>query len=399
MLERKHIGIFGARNVGKSSLINMITKQDVSIVSAVAGTTTDPITKPIEINGLGACVFIDTAGYDDTGTIGKMRVTRTKRVLERCDIAIFVLSSAIIADKQQLNGAKRWFDLISGRCDTFLVINEFSHSEDNEVLFTSELIDKNSWILNSSPIWVNAQTGEGRDKLLTTIGHHTNRYKDEKSIVTHLVKPGDMVLLVMPQDIQAPAGRLILPQQQTIRELLDFGCAAICATTATAASTLAKLGGKPDLIVTDSQAFSEVLEIKPDGVRLTSFSVLFAQWKGDIDTYIKGADTLSRLNKNSRVLIAEACTHAPLAEDIGREKIPNLIHRHLHKDITIDFVAGNDWSDNITDYDLIIQCGACMFSRAQVMNRIKDATDVNVPITNYGIAMAYFSKMIDKIVW
>lgn len=394
MLERKHIGIFGARNAGKSSLINMITNQEVSIVSAVAGTTTDPVTKPIEINGLGACVFIDTAGYDDSGDVGTMRVTRTKKVLERCDIALFVISSNMTTDSTAIAEAKRWYELVSTRCEnTYLIINQFDSQ------FSFDSLDKKSWIISYSPILVNAKSGDGRAELLQTIGHHTNRHQDEKSIVTHLVKAGDLVLLVMPQDIQAPAGRLILPQQQTIRELLDYGCTAICATTATAAATLEKLGRNPDLIVTDSQAFKEVIEIKPKEVRLTSFSVLFAQWKGDIEKYMQGVEALSQLNKNSRVLIAEACTHAPLAEDIGREKIPNLIHKHLHKDIKIDFVAGNDWSDNIKDYDLIIQCGACMFSRAQVMNRIKSASDVNVPITNYGIAMAFFSKMIDKIVW
>ena len=245
---------------------------------------------------------------------------------------------------------------------------------------------------------VNALKNQGRKELLKALGHIKDRVT-EKKIVTHLVKQGDVVLLVMPQDIQAPAGRLILPQVQTIRELLDGRCIVVSCTTADFKATLKALNTPPSLIVTDSQAFKEVYENKPTESRLTSFSVLFAGWKGDINTFIEGANAISKLNDNSKVLIAEACSHAPLAEDIGREKIPALIHKNISEKIKIDIVSGNDWPENLSDYDLIIHCGACMISRQQVTNRIKDVEKSNKKITNYGVCIAYFNGILNKIIW
>ena len=396
MIERTHIGIFGPRNAGKSSLVNLLTSQEVSIVSNVAGTTTDPVSKPIEINGLGACVFIDTAGYDDYGALGEMRVTKTKEVLKRCDIAIFLIPDTILEDKEKLQEATKWFTLIKERCKTILAINQFRDTRcetrdakcDIKKLFgVNEYID------------INIAQKQGRDEVLKAIGFVQSQYQQEISIVTHLVKPTDTVVLVMPQDIQAPKGRLILPQVQTIRELLDYGCTTICTTTAKLAQTLDGLKNEPALIVTDSQDFKTVYELKPEKAKLTSFSVLFARWKGDINEFIQGAEALSSLNENSRILIAEACTHAPLAEDIGREKIPALIHKKINPNIKFDIVSGHDWNVDLSQYDLIIHCGACMFNRTQMLNKIKDVKIHKTKITNYGITIAYLNGIINKITW
>ena len=390
MTERTYIGIFGPRNAGKSSLVNMLTGQDVSIVSPVAGTTTDTVNKPIELNGLGACVFIDTAGYDDEGALGKMRVTKTKEVLKRCDIAIFVIPSTLFSKKEELHEAVKWFGLIKERSKAILVVNHFSENTKNDV---KKIFGVNEYID------ININQKQGRDKVLNAIGFVQSQYQQELSIVTHLVKPTDTVVLVMTQDIQAPKGRLILPQVQTIRELLDYGCTTICTTTQKFSQTLETLKTAPALIVTDSQDFKTVYEQKPEESKLTSFSVLFARWKGDIDEFIKGAEILSTLNSNSRILIAEACSHAPLAEDIGREKIPALIRKKIDPNIQFDIVSGNDWNIDFTQYDLIIHCGACMFSRTQMLNRIKDVKKYKTRITNYGITIAYLNSIIDKITW
>ena len=391
-MNRTHIGIFGPRNAGKSSLINMLTSQEVSIVSSVAGTTTDPVSKPIEINGLGACVFIDTAGYDDYGMLGEMRVTKTKEVLKRCDIAIFLIPNTIFEEKDKLQEATKWFTLIKERSKAVLAVNHFAERT-HEIGDVKKLFGVNEYIN------INIANNEGREEVLKAIGFVQSQYQQDLSIVTHLVKPNDTVILVMPQDIQAPKGRLILPQVQTIRELLDYGCTTICTTTAKFEQTLNGLKDAPALIVTDSQDFKTVYELKPQESRLTSFSVLFARWKGDIDEFIRGAEALATLNANSRVLIAEACSHAPLAEDIGREKIPALIRKKIDANIKFDIVSGNDWNVDLSQYDLIIHCGACMFSRTQMLNRVKDAQQNKTKITNYGITIAYLNNIIDKIIW
>lgn len=392
MVERTHIGIFGPRNAGKSSLVNLLTSQEVSIVSSVAGTTTDPVSKPIEINGLGACVFIDTAGYDDYGSLGEMRVTKTKEVLRRCDIAIFLIPDTIFEDKEKLQDATKWFTLIKERNKAILVINHFKE-ETNEAQEAKKLFGVNECIE------INIAQKQGKEEVLKAIGFVQSQYQQDLSIVTHLVQPTDTVVLCMPQDIQAPKGRLILPQVQTIRELLDYGCTTVCTTTAKLSQTLESLKKAPELIVTDSQDFKTVYELKPKESRLTSFSVLFARWKGDIDEFIRGAEALSSLNANSRVLIAEACSHAPLAEDIGREKIPALIHKKIDPNIQFDIVSGNDWNIDFSRYDLIIHCGACMFNRIQMLNRIKNVKKHKTKITNYGITIAYLNGIINKITW
>ena len=388
MIRRTTIGIFGPANSGKSTLINCLTNQQVSLVSSTPGTTTDPVTKTMEINGIGPCVFIDTAGYDDKSALGEMRVSRTKEVLRKCDIAIFVIPSNLPEEKQ--SECRNWLELVKSKVpNTISVINDFATPRRDAACHVSP----------QNLLTINPLTGEGKTQLLNIIGLSYKKIQDQMTIVTHLVNPEDTVLLVMPQDTQAPAGRLILPQVQTIRELLDYGCSVLCTTTDNFTSTLNRLKEPPALIVTDSQAFKYVFTNRPKEVPLTSFSVLFARWKGDINTFVEGAKALSSLEKGSRVLIAEACTHAPLAEDIGREKIPALIHKKISPDIQFDIVSGNDWSTHLSDYDLIIHCGACMIGRAEMLNRINEAKAAGTPITNYGITIAYLNGILENVVW
>ncbi|MCQ2329271.1 MAG: [FeFe] hydrogenase H-cluster maturation GTPase HydF [Paludibacteraceae bacterium] len=376
MLNRTTIGVFGPTNAGKSTLVNMLIGQDVSITSPMAGTTTDPVKKSIEINGIGPCVFIDTPGFDDETALGTQRVTRAKEILRGTDIAIIVLSS----NEEISPRTKQWIELVKNHAArTIVVTNDFGNHKAHD-----------------GSILVNALTGKNREGLLFALGHIKERIAEKKTIVTHLTKAGDKVLLVMPQDKQAPQGRLILPQVQTIRELLDHGCTAVCCTPE---NYVGNLSIKPDLIITDSQVFDFVYKNKPDGVRLTSFSVLMAQWKGDIETFIEGVKAFSKLDGKSKILIAEACTHAPLSEDIGREKIPALIRKVIDPNIHFDIVSGNDWTKDIEQYDLVIHCGACMINRRDMISRIESAKKAGVPITNYGITMAYFTKILDKIVY
>ena len=377
---RTTIGVFGATNSGKSTLVNMLTGQNVSIVSDIAGTTTDPVAKTIELNGVGPCVIIDTAGYDDATALGSMRVSKTKEVLRRCDIVLFVISSKM--NKAETDEAMRWAEMIRQRVPQTIVVKNYFEGAGN-----------------NDEMWINARTGENREKLLNELGFTRQRVQDERTIVTHLTKPGDTVLLVMPQDTQAPAGRLILPQVQTIRELIDHGCVTICTNTDGMEQSLKSLAKAPNLIITDSQAFKYVYEHKPEGTALTSFSVLMAQWKGNINAFIEGTKAFARLNSKSRILIAEACTHAPLAEDIGREKIPSLIKSRIDPEIEFDIVSGKDWTENLDRYDLVIHCGGCMINRAEMMARIRSAQQAGVAITNYGVAIAYFTKILDKIIW
>ena len=393
MVQRVTIGVFGPRNAGKSSLVNLIVGQQVSIVSDVAGTTTDPVSKPIEINGLGACVFIDTPGYDDGGKLGTMRVSRTKQTIARCEIALFVIPTTMTND--ELREAHRWYMLISERVpQTMVVINRFASAVSNDFLTRYDKV-----FPSIEYVAVDITDASSRDVLLMSLGFVRERISDDLTIVTHLVQPYDVVLLVMPQDIQAPAGRLILPQVQTIRELLDYRCTVISCTVESFSSTICALCRPISLIVCDSQIFDIINAQRPYGVRLTSFSVLFARWKGDIDTFISGANTISKLTDKSRVLIAEACTHAPLAEDIGREKIPSMLRRVAGEGLTIDICSGNDWPENLSQYDLVVHCGACMLGRQQVLSRLSDLSQCHVPVTNYGVAIAYLKGILNKIVY
>lgn len=385
--ERFHIGLFGKRNSGKSSLINALTGQEVAVVSPISGTTTDPVYKAMELPGIGPCVFIDTAGFDDEGALGELRVKKTMQVIERTDIALMVCTDESI--DEELFWSER---LKEKQIPVIWIINKSDSLHQGEMLL--RCLEKKC---GQVPLLVSASTRKGMEDIRRAI---SNKLPDEtmsQGIVGKLVHENDTVMLVMPQDKQAPKGRLILPQVQTIRELLDRKCLVLSCTTEQIEPMLQILKSPPKLIITDSQVFHAVYEKKPEGSKLTSFSVLFAQYKGDIDYYIEGANAISNLTEDSRVLIAEACTHAPLTEDIGRVKIPAMLRKRIGTGLTIDFVSGTDFPEVLHAYQLIIHCGACMFNRKYVLNRISAARSQGIPMTNYGVAIAYLTGILDKI--
>lgn len=384
---RLHIGIFGKTNSGKSSFINAFTKQEVSIVADVAGTTTDPVYKPMEIYPLGPCVIIDTAGFDDESALGERRVEKTRLAAEKTDIAVILVS-----DLRQ-NVELEWYRFFKQKNTPVLfVISKADVLADADVI-AAEIRRETG----EDALLISARTGEGMERVREALARLVPENFGSRLITGELVSENDLVLLVMPQDIQAPKGRLILPQVQTLRELLDKKCLVMSVTTDKLLSALAALKHPPKLIITDSQVFGYVYEHKPKESMLTSFSVLFAAYKGDLPYYVEGAAMLDALTPQSRVLIAECCTHAPLAEDIGREKIPNLLRRRVGEGITVEVVSGTDFPQDLSGYDLVIQCGACMFNRKYVMSRIDRARTQGVAMTNYGVAIAHLSGILDKI--
>jgi len=373
---RLHIGIFGKVNSGKSTLLNALTSQEVSIVSEQKGTTADPVYKAMEIYGIGPVVFIDTAGFEDSSSIGKLRIEKSKEVIKKTNLGIVLFSDMDIEEGMQ------WIKALKEQnAKVIIVVNDMENNNAKDIAAK----------FNEEVIIVNALKKHGIEKLKEALIR--NAPSDvEIDITNNLVKEGDVVMLVMPQDIQAPKGRLILPQVQTLRELLDKKCIVISCVTGKIDETLAALKKAPSLIICDSQVFKTVYEKKPKESKLTSFSVLFAAYKGDIDTFLSGAKSMSGLTENSHVLIAEACTHAPLSEDIGREKIPNLL-RKKYGNLSVTVVSGTDFPKDLTKYNLIIHCGACMFNRKYVLSRIEEAKRQNVPITNYGIAIACLQEI------
>lgn len=384
---RTHIALFGKRNSGKSSLINAITGQEVSVVSDVAGTTTDPVYKSMEIHGIGPCVFIDTAGFDDEGELGNLRVKQTLKATERTDIAIMVCTNDNIEEEL------RWQKVLTAKNTPVIWVLNKADILDNKTEAALAIEKK----CGTKPVIASTLTKEGIDEIRKALIENQPDNSSDNSIVGNLAGENDTVLLVMPQDIQAPKGRLILPQVQTLRELLDKKCLVMSCTTDKLEAMLKAMVNPPKLIITDSQVFKTVFELKPKESILTSFSVLFAKHKGDIDYFVEGARTIGKLNNNSKVLIAEACTHAPLTEDIGREKIPAMLRKRFGNDIHIDIVSGHDFPENLDGYDLIIHCGACMFNRKFMMNRVAKAKEQNIPMTNYGVTIAYIQGILDYI--
>ena len=393
---RLHIALFGKRNSGKSSLINALTGQDTALVSDTPGTTTDSVQKAMEIHGIGPCLFIDTPGFDDEGELGNRRIERTWKAVEKTDIALLLCAgggSAEETGEPDFTEELHWLEQLKAKnIPTILLINKADIRKN-----TASLAIRIKETFGSQPIPVSAKEKTGVELIRQAILEKLPEDFDHQSITGSLVTEGDLVLLVMPQDIQAPKGRLILPQVQTIRELLDKKCLIMSCTTDKLQETLQALSRPPKLIITDSQVFKTVYEQKPEESRLTSFSVLFAGYKGDIRYYVKSASAIGSLTESSRVLIAEACTHAPLSEDIGRVKLPHLLRKRIGEKLSIDIVAGTDFPQDLTPYSLVIHCGACMFNRKYVLSRIERARLQNVPMTNYGVAIAFLNGILSQI--
>ena len=431
--ERVHIALFGRRNVGKSSLINALTGQQTALVSDVPGTTTDPVMKSMEILPLGPCVLIDTAGFDDSGKVGDLRSERTREVIKQTDIAI------IVTDGSSLNDEAAWAGLLKQANVPYVaVLNKVDLLPEVPTTLLADIANR----LGCDVVPVSALQGTGLDLLRKTLAGLMPE-NEKQSLTGHLAQAGDTVLLVMPQDPQAPKGRLILPQVQTLRDLMDKGCIAMCCTTEGIDQALASLREPPHLIITDSQVFDIVEQKIPkththadktnetnktetprkgakplkdvlkkdfapshlsvgsharaDEPLLTSFSVLMAAHKGDIHYFVESAAAIDRLTEQSRVLIAEACTHAPLPEDIGREKIPRMLRQRVGQGLTVDIVAGKDFPEDLIGYDLVIHCGACMFNRKFMLQRIEQCRAQGVPMTNYGITIAHVKGILDKV--
>ena len=384
---RRHIAIFGRRNAGKSSLLNAITGQRAAIVSSQAGTTTDPVNRAMELHPLGPCLFIDTAGFDDEGPVGQLRNARTRDVVEQADMALMVIDQTANLDLE-----KTWLELLRNlEIPTVLVLNKVDQIDD-----VGLETQRAARALGMTPVAVSATATTGLDDVRHALARAAG--DDEQANLTgNLAGEGDLVVLVMPQDPQAPRGRLILPQVQTLRDLLDKHCRVMCCDTASLEGSLASLRESPTLLITDSQVFKQVQELTPAGTRLTSFSVLMAASKGHIDVMVEGARAIDRLTPHSRVLIAEACTHAPMSEDIGRVKIPRLIKRRFGDTVQFHVHAGKDYPADLSRYDLIIHCGACMFNRKLMLSRIRRAREQGVPITNYGLAIAHLQGILDKV--
>ncbi len=380
---RTHIGIFGRRNAGKSSLINALTGQNTALVSEVEGTTTDPVYKAMELYPLGPCVLIDTAGFDDLGELGRMRVEKTREVLEKTDIALLVL----VGDQEEYEQEQEWVaEFQRGKKPFLIAVNQ-----------SDRISEVPEWVKAYPYVSVSAKEKENIGALKELMVKVAPQELELQSLTAHLVSEDDVVLLVMPQDIQAPKGRLILPQVQTIRDLLDRKAIVMCVTTDKLTGALHALKEPPKVIITDSQVFGEVYEKCPKESLLTSFSVLMARFKGDIDIFLKGAEAVDHLTQQDKVLILEACSHNPMDGDIGREKIPAMLRKKVGPGISIEVRSGNDIPKDLTPYSLVIHCGGCMFNRAHVLSRIARCEAQGVPVTNYGIFIAKMKGILDKI--
>ena len=384
---RLHIGLFGRRNVGKSSLLNVLTRQNVSIVSEIAGTTTDPVEKPMELLPIGPVLFIDTAGIDDIGALGELRIQKTRKIFDRADIGVVVTEAgqwgefedAILTELQQR------------RTPVIVVFNK-SDLARTDALFCDNLNQQ-----KISMVETVALRGDGILDLREALIKATpDEYLNAPSIIGDLVRPGDLVVLVVPIDKEAPKGRLILPQVQTIRDLLDSDAYSLVVKERELRDALQRLKNPPAMVVTDSQAFLKVAADTPDDVLMTSFSILFARFKGEMTTFVRGAMVIDELKPGDRVLIAEACSHHPIADDIGTVKIPRWLTQYVGGKLDIQHAQGHDFPDDLATYKLVIHCGSCMFNRKLVLSRIMQCQQAGVPITNYGMTIAYSLGIFER---
>lgn len=377
--DRIHISFFGNRNVGKSSLVNAITGQSLSVVSDVLGTTTDPVKKAMELLPLGPVLITDTPGFDDVGALGQLRVQKTRQILAKTDIAVLVRDcTAEITQSEQefltlINDKKIPLIIAHNKADLLSVI---PNGDDNN-------------------IWVSAEKNININEIKQKIGS-LSKVKSDKKIVSDMLEENDIVVLVTPIDAAAPKGRLILPQQQVLRDIIDKNCTAVVCQTESLKSALNSLKSAPKMVITDSQAFFEVGKIVPSAVPLTSFSILFARYKGDLITQVDGARTLSKIKSDDKILISEGCTHHRQCGDIGTVKLPKLIKKFTGAQPQFTFTSGGEFPEDLSEYKLVIHCGGCMLNEAEMKHRIKTATNANVPIVNYGVAIAHMNGILSR---
>ena len=375
---RVHIGFFGCRNAGKSSVVNAVTGQELCIVSDTKGTTTDPVQKAMELLPLGPVVIIDTPGYDDEGELGQLRVRRTRQVLNKTDVAVLVVDASVgIRDFD----AELLGQFVARKIPHCLVWNK---------------CDKAQPPVNAEGLRVSARTGDGIHELKETIARLAVREGEEPKLVGDLIEPGDFVVLVTPIDESAPKGRLILPQQQVIRDILDHHAMSVVVQDTELAETIARLGTKPRMVITDSQVFARAAADTPQDIPLTSFSILMARYKGLLETAVKGAAAIRSLRDGDKVLISEGCTHHRQCEDIGTVKLPRLLKKVTGKEILFDTSSGSDFPEDLSGYKLVIHCGGCMLPGREVLYRMKCAADQGVPMTNYGIALAHLQGILAR---
>ena len=376
--ERVHIGFFGRRNAGKSSVVNAFTNQQISVVSDVKGTTTDPVTKAMELLPLGPVMIIDTPGFDDEGSLGAERVKRAKQVLNRVDIAVLVVDGTV------------------GKTAADMELTAIFEQKKIPYLVAYNKSDLTGQQEYADGLAVSALTRENINSLKETVARLVKSEDDGRKICADLVETGDIAVLVVPIDKAAPKGRLILPQQQTIRDLLDAGAAALVVRDTELADLLRSLGKKPSVVITDSQAFAKVKDIVPEDIRLISFSILMARYKGFLETAVAGAAAIERLEDGDRVLISEGCTHHRQCDDIGTVKLPNWLRKYTGKDITIETSSGKGFPEDLSPYKLVIHCGGCMLNEREMRYRRQFAEDSGVPFTNYGTAIAYMNGILKR---
>jgi [FeFe] hydrogenase H-cluster maturation GTPase HydF len=379
--ERVHIGFFGRRNAGKSSIVNAVTNQGLSLVSDVAGTTTDPVYKAMELLPIGPVVIIDTAGYDDEGILGEMRVKSTRQALNRTDIAVLVVDAT----------------LGMGECEKELT-ELFSQKQIPYIVAVNKTDIAGADMQDDRSVLVSAKTGEGIFELKEKLGALAKLPARDVRLIGDKLQRNDLVVLVVPIDESAPKGRLILPQQQTIRDILDADACAVVVKDTELADTIAALGKKPKLVITDSQAFASANKQTPSDIMLTSFSILMARYKGFLGTAVEGAVAIDRLKDGDKVLISEGCTHHRQCGDIGTVKIPNWLKKHTGKNVEIHTTSGREFPEDLSPYALVIHCGGCMLTPKEMTYRMKCALDQGVPFTNYGVAIAHMTGILKRSV-
>ncbi len=390
--ERVHIGFFGKRNAGKSSVMNKVTGQELAVVSDVKGTTTDPVYKAMELLPLGPVVMMDTPGIDDEGALGGLRVKKSYQVLNKTDAAVLVIDGKAGMSREDQALLER---IHKKNIPSILVLNKRDLLTEEEVCQTLSGLPE-GYQEGKDYLWVSAQEGTGVQELKERLAVLASTEENRKKIVGDLLSPGDFVVLVVPIDKAAPKGRLILPQQQTIRDILDADAVSVVIKEDRLKETLESLGKKPRLVITDSQVFGRVSKDTPKELLLTSFSILFARYKGNLETVVEGARTLEKLKDGDKVLISEGCTHHRQCGDIGTEKLPAWIRKYTGKNLEFSFTSGTEFPDELGEYSLIVHCGGCMLNEREMKYRLSCAEDQGVPMTNYGIIIAYMNGILER---